>query len=145
MSYSMLLQLVDLFLCDDRLSVLRKSQLHLCLGKCNPQFSPGVRTSYPVKKYTASLCWHTALKADLNICLYSFFLLTSILKLAAFFNSRCPATCRISLFRRSCCLLHFLESKLFCCLPHSSIFKKLFTSRSLPGYLPSAAPSGKYR
>ena len=36
----MLLHLVDLFLRDDRLSVLGKSQLHLCLGKCNPQLSP---------------------------------------------------------------------------------------------------------
>ena len=34
-------QFVDLFLCDDRLSILGKSQFHLCFCKSDPQLSPG--------------------------------------------------------------------------------------------------------
>ena len=35
------LQLVDLLLRDDRSAVLAQSKLHLCLGKRDPQLSPG--------------------------------------------------------------------------------------------------------
>ena len=36
----MLLQLIDLLLCDDRFAILGQSQLHLCLCKFNPESSP---------------------------------------------------------------------------------------------------------
>ena len=36
----MSLEFIDLFLCDDRLAILGKSQLHFCLSQCDPELSP---------------------------------------------------------------------------------------------------------
>ena len=38
---NMSLHLINLFLADNRLSILRKAKLHLCLCQSNPELSPG--------------------------------------------------------------------------------------------------------